>query len=149
MQDHIRNILNNARNRADGIRGDHRRLVVFSRVMGVGIPLVFGVAIPLIFGHSFMVWPVVAGLIFLGLGILAPESLLWPMVVWLALGEVMHHVNSFIIFGAMFFIVICPLGLIFRMAGKDPLKRRPDSRTDSYRITISDDNPLNRLNNTY
>lgn len=149
MQDQIRNILISARNRADGIRGDHRRLVVFSRVMGVGIPLVFGLAIPLIFGHSLMVWPMVAGLIFLALGILAPELLLWPMVIWMGLGEVMHRVNSFIIFGVMFFAVICPLGLIFRMTGKDPLKRRPGSLTDSYRINISDDNPLDRLNNTY
>jgi hypothetical protein len=37
--------------------------------------------------------------------------------------------------GAFFFLVLTPLGLIFRLTGRDPLRRRFDAKASSYWIS--------------
>jgi hypothetical protein len=67
----------------------------------------------------------------------------------MGLGSLLHRINSWLIFGLLFYLIICPLGIVFRLVGRDPLQRRPDLRAVSYRQDFSDDNPLARLENTY
>jgi hypothetical protein len=39
---------------------------------------------------------------------------------------------SFILLASFYFLLLTPLGLIFRLLGRDPLRRRFDSAIDSY-----------------
>ncbi len=39
---------------------------------------------------------------------------------------------SFILLASFYFLLLTPLGLIFRLLGRDPLRRRFDSSADSY-----------------
>ncbi len=41
-------------------------------------------------------------------------------------------VMSFIMLAIFYFLILTPLGLVFRLTGRDPLHRKFDSRTESY-----------------
>jgi len=41
-------------------------------------------------------------------------------------------VMSFILLAIFYFLILTPLGLVFRMAGRDPLHRKFDSKVKSY-----------------
>ena len=43
-------------------------------------------------------------------------------------------VMSYVIMGVFFFLIVTPLGLIFRLIGRDPLRRRFDETARSYWI---------------
>ena len=49
---------------------------------------------------------------------------------WMAFGHVLGWINSRIILGVVFFVVVTPIGLIMRLFGKDLLRMRtPKSST--------------------
>jgi hypothetical protein len=41
-------------------------------------------------------------------------------------------VMSYVLMGAIFFLVILPVGLVFRLIGRDPLHRKLDPRAETY-----------------
>ena len=58
------------------------------------------------------------------LGLLAPRLLKWPSAVWWKFAMVLGYVNARIILTIAFAIVLTPIGLLWRLLGKDPLARR-------------------------
>jgi len=48
--------------------------------------------------------------------------------VWMRLGEVLARINTVIILGITFFVVVTPIGLIKRLTGGDPLDRKMGDR---------------------
>ena len=58
------------------------------------------------------------------LGILRPGLLLYPYRAWMKLGHILGWVNSRIILGLVFLIVLQPIALIMRILGHDPLKTK-------------------------
>jgi hypothetical protein len=52
---------------------------------------------------------------------------------WMAVGHVLGIVNSKIVLGALFFLVIVPLGALLRLAGRSPIARN-DKGAASYRV---------------
>ena len=72
--------------------------------------------------HRWLVWPLVLGLLLIGLGIVRP-SLLRPFnKVWTALGLLFSKVMNPIVTAILFFFVVAPMGLILRLFGKDLLQ---------------------------
>ena len=65
--------------------------------------------------------PLVAAVIFLSLAFAVPEALRPLYVVWMTLGALLAWVNTRIILGVLFFVVMTPLGWILRLVGKDLL----------------------------
>ena len=61
--------------------------------------------------------------------LLAPLNRLWTWV-----GLLLHRVVSPLVLGALFFLVVTPVGLLMRARGKDPLRLRLDRGADSYWI---------------
>lgn len=56
---------------------------------------------------------------------LAAPKLLEPLeAAWMAFAQVLGAINTRIIMGLLYFIFIVPLGLLFRLVGRDELKRR-------------------------
>jgi 4-amino-4-deoxy-L-arabinose transferase-like glycosyltransferase len=56
---------------------------------------------------------------------LAAPKLLEPLeAAWMAFAQVLGAINTRIIMGLLYFIFIIPMGLIFRLVGRDELKRR-------------------------
>ena len=51
-----------------------------------------------------------------------PSILSYPYKLWMRLGYILGWVNSRIILGLVFLIVLQPIALIMRFLGHDPLK---------------------------
>ncbi len=64
------------------------------------------------------------GAVLLILGYMQPRLLKWPSAVWWKLAMVLGYVNSRVILTVAFAIILTPLGLIWRLTGRDPLARR-------------------------
>jgi hypothetical protein len=50
---------------------------------------------------------------------------------WMGLAAVLGHVNSRVLLTLMYYLVFTPYGLVSRLAGRDPLRRR-GARGESY-----------------
>jgi hypothetical protein len=109
-----------------------KQLRDFGLLIGIVFPVVFGWLFPSLRGHSLPLWPFVIGVPALLLGLLAPRTLAWPYRGWMALGHGLGWVNSHLILGVVFLLVLQPIALVMRLTGYDPLRRRRDGAS-SYR----------------
>ena len=64
------------------------------------------------------------GAVLLLLGLVQPRLLKWPSAVWWRFAMVLGYVNARVILTLIFTIVLSPLGLLWRVLGKDPLARK-------------------------
>ena len=64
------------------------------------------------------------GGILLLLGLTQPRLLKWPSAVWWKFAMLLGYVNSRILLTLAFAIVLTPLGLVWRLTGRDPLSLR-------------------------
>ena len=104
-----------------------RRL--FGLVMGT-VLLVMGLVLR---HHAQTAWPVVTaiGALLLTLGMIAPRALHWPAALWGSLGMAVYHVALFFFFAVAYFTVFCGIGLLLRLARRDPLRlRKPSTEVD-------------------
>lgn len=58
---------------------------------------------------------------------------------WLKFGELLHKIISPIVMGAMYFLIITPIGILVRLFGKDVLRMKMDPRASSYWIDVTDE----------
>lgn len=71
---------------------------------------------------------VVGGLLIV-LAAVRPGWLKWPSAAWWKLANVLAYVNARVLLTLIFAIVLTPTGLLWRLAGKDPLARRRHAST--------------------
>ena len=89
---------------------------------------------PLVAGGPIRYWALLTGAVFLLLGLALP-SVLGPLCrLWMKFGQLLHRIVSPIVLGIMFFLVVTPIGLLMRLAGKDPLRLKFDREAGSYWI---------------
>lgn len=81
---------------------------------------------------------------FLLLGTLMPGSLRYVEKLWMAFGERLSVVMTFVIMSALFYLVITPTGLLLRILGKDLLFRKIDRDCQSYWTPVEPDGPGTR-----
>ncbi len=67
-----------------------------------------------------------AGALLVVLGLARPMLLKPVSDVWWRFSRVLGHVNARILLTLLFVLVLVPLGLLWRLTGKDPLSRRRD-----------------------
>jgi len=67
-------------------------------------------------------------------GILAPNALRYVHRVWMLLGNVLGWVNSKIILGLLFYLIVTPVRIVMSMTGKDPMNRKFDPNAETYRV---------------
>jgi hypothetical protein len=73
--------------------------------------------------------------VLLGIVTLARPSLLRPLnALWMKFAELLHRIVSPVILGAIFFVVLTPVGTVQRLAGRDPMRRKQDRNVHSYWI---------------
>ncbi len=76
-----------------------------------------------LFTGATLAWPwLMVALLLLGLAWRAPQWLTPLAQAWLWLGHLLGAVNSRIILALVFFLVITPVALLFRLFGRDALR---------------------------
>ena len=80
-----------------------------------------------------LVWWILGVLFFIA-GFAAPTALKPIHTIWMKFAFVLGWVNTRIIITLIFFLVVTPIGLIMRAAGKDPMNRKPDPQANTYWI---------------
>lgn len=66
------------------------------------------------------------GVVLLAGGLIAPRLLKWPSALWWRFSRALGYVNARVLLSVLFFLILTPLGLAWRLFGKDPLTRRRD-----------------------
>ena len=104
----------------------------FGFLIGFTFPFLIGWLFPLIGGHPFRSWTLLFSIPSIILAIIKPGFLLYPYRAWMKLGHILGWVNSRIILGLVFLIVLQPIALIMRIFGHDPLRTKKFAQ-ESYR----------------
>jgi hypothetical protein len=110
-----------------------RQLREFGLLIGIVFPVLLGWLLPALHGHPFREWTLWIGIPALALAIAWPRGLAGPYRGWMALGHGLGWINSHLILGAVYVLVLQPIALLMRSLGHDPLRRRRDSTAASYR----------------
>lgn len=88
--------------------------------------------LPLWHGETPHYWGLALALGFAVAAFLAPAKLRPLNRLWHKLGLTLHKITNPIIMGVLFFGVILPIAVIFRLRGADPLKLSFDKSATSY-----------------
>jgi hypothetical protein len=128
---------------------DNLGLRKFGLTTGAIIVVLFAFFFPWVFDMAAMpMWPWIAA------GILSVPALLMPSLLrpvyatWMKIGHAIGWVNTRIILGVLFYVLVLPMGLIMRLFGKDPMAREMNKSISSYRIeSVSE--PKDRLEKPY
>ena len=80
------------------------------------------------------IWTLVLSLLFLILGALNSKLLTPFNKLWFKFGILLGSIASPIVMGAVFFIVVTPVGLIMRLLGKDLLRINKNKTLSTYWI---------------
>ena len=113
---------------------DRKGLREFGLTTGGIVAALFGLFFPWLLNISFPLWPwIVFGV--LGIwALLAPDTLKPIYHWWMKFGLLLSRITTPIILGVVFFLLLAPVALVMRIAGRDPMARKVESDIKSYRI---------------
>lgn len=110
----------------------------FGLTIGLFLPLVFSLIWPWLHNTASPSWPLIIGSLGIAMGLIAPNQLQQPYKLWMLLGHGLGWINSHLILGLIYLLVVQPIAMIMRLLGHDPLRRsfKPDLK--SYRESCAD-----------
>jgi hypothetical protein len=109
----------------------------FGWITGLLIIVLVGGLLPWIWDKNILKWQEITGPLGITLIIWAfahPASLIHIYRPWMFLADKIGWVNTRIIMLLLFYVVIFPMGAMMRLMGKDPMARKFQKETISYRI---------------
>lgn len=126
---------------------DKKQLRLFGLLFGCALGLL-GLKLLMFSRQTIGVPLVIAGLTIAVTGILKPQNLVLPCQVWLTLGHLLGHINTKIILGVVYILVITPMAIITRLLDHDPLRRTFEPKSLSYRVLCQPRPPIH-MNHPY
>jgi len=90
--------------------------------------------LPLRSGGAVRIWALVVAAVFLTLALLRPAALHDANRLWTRFGGLLSKIVNPIVIGALYLLVITPVGWAARKAGHDPLKLEFDPSATTYWI---------------
>ena len=100
-----------------------KQLREFGFIIGLGLPIIIRWIIPSIYGHLFLSWSLFVGGAALIIGVLKPMLLFYPYKLWIKIGFLLGWINSRLILGFIFIIILQPIALVLKIVRYDPLKK--------------------------
>ena len=97
------------------------------------VAVLFGLLLPWLFDFRIPLWPWPLAAVLAIWGLIAPRSLRPVYRHWMQLGLLISRVTTPIVLGLVFILLFLPVGLMMRLAGHDPMKRRFEPNSPSYR----------------
>jgi len=113
---------------------DRDELRKFGLTTGAIVAVLFGGLIPWMWDFRYPTWPWIVFGILGALAILAPMLLQSVHRNWMRIGLLISKVTTPVIMGFVFFLLIMPVGIIIRIAGRDPMHRTLEASADTYRV---------------
>lgn len=83
-------------------------------------------------GSGHWVWAAGAALFFFATALVGYPVLKPVYIAWMAFAFVLGWVNTRILLGLFYYLVLTPIGLILRLSGKDLIDQRIDREAKSY-----------------
>ena len=80
------------------------------------------------------VWPWVIAASLWSLALVQPKWLRWIYRAWMRFGLLASRVMTPLVLGVIFFGMILPMALVWRLRGNDPMQRAFDPDQKSYRV---------------
>ena len=111
----------------------------FGLFVGLLFPLIIGILLPILFGHAIRYWTLFIGIPLIFLGIFSPNNLRYFYTKWIDIGNFLGFINSNLILGLVFILVMQPIALIMKLFGYDPLRIKKSTK-ESYREFRENDN---------
>ena len=111
---------------------DRRGLRDFGLMTGTIIAVLFGLFFPWVLDLSFPVWPWVVFAVLGTWGLVLPTSLRPLYRGWMRFGLLLSRITTPVIMGTLFFLIIGPIAVLFRLFGRDAMHRRYDPSASSY-----------------
>jgi Saxitoxin biosynthesis operon protein SxtJ len=128
---------------------DNAGLRKFGLTTGAIVVVLFALFFPWVFdAQSMPLWPWVFAAVLWVPALLVPVILRPVYTTWMKIGHGLGWVNSRIILGILFYVVILPMGLVMRLFGSDPMARKKDDSASSYRKESASE-PRDRLEKPY
>jgi hypothetical protein len=112
---------------------DRTQLRSFGLIVG-GIFGAIGLWPAIVRGEHVRPWLVGLATVLIVCALVAPRALAPAYRVWTRLGNVLGWVNTRIVLGLIFFGLITPIGVLRRLAGRDPMQRTFDSGATTYLV---------------
>lgn len=125
----------------------HKELRTFGLLVG-GIFLVIAVWPMMFRSEAPRLWALGLGASLVCLGAVIPRSLTHVHFAWMKVGELLGWINTRILLGLVFYGLITPMGLLMRLAGKDPMRLAQANGLDTYRV-IRKPRPQNHMKNQF
>jgi hypothetical protein len=113
-----------------------------------GVFSVIGVWPVLFRSETPRLWAMILGGLLIVLGAIVPQSLKQVHGGWMKIGHVLGSINTRIILGIIYYLLITPMGLVMRMMGKDPMHRTLAQGIDTYRV-VRDPRPRHHMRNQF
>lgn len=111
----------------------NKELRQFGLVVG-GVFSVIGLW-PVVFrGESPRLWAMILGSLLIALGAMVPQTLKQVHHGWMKIGHVLGSINTRLILGIVYYLLITPMGIVMRLMGKDPMHRALGENVDTYRV---------------
>ncbi len=113
----------------------------FGLTTGTILAALFGLTLPWLLGTNSPAWPWVIAAVLIVWALAAPKTLRPVYQGWMRSALLAGRVTTPLILSLLFFLLFTPIGLVRRLAGRDPLRRRLDPTTTSYREPSEADSP--------
>lgn len=113
---------------------DTRELRYFGLGLAALIALLFGVIGPWSFDRILPLWPFVAGGAIALAAALLPRAIYPLHLAWMPLGRVLGWLNTRLVLGIVYFLILLPFGLFARWAGKLHYRTGFEPAAETYRI---------------
>ena len=85
-------------------------------------------------GEQFRLWAVAVGSALMIFGVLVPRWLAPVHRGWMWIGHVLGWINTRILLSVVFYGLITPIGVVFRLLGKDTMRQAFSDTSSTYRV---------------
>jgi polyferredoxin len=116
---------------------DHKASTKELRSFGLlvgGVFSVIGLWPMVLHGEPLRLWAVIVGGLLMMFGGLLPRVLSPVHQGWMWIGHVLGWINTRILLGVVFYGLVTPIGIVFRLMGKDTMRQAFSETRPTYRV---------------
>ena len=102
---------------------DAKALKSFGLMMTWAFPLFIGIIAPWLISLPLQWWTLWVSLFFVSLALIAPKLLYWPYKIWMFVAGIIGFINTRLLLGVTFYLLIFPIGLVLKLTNKLQFKK--------------------------